>query len=122
MRSKGHRTKVASDIGRGLEPASTRLVSAAVGDELVRTLAQLTQDVERIDSMIRNQRQLLQQHGGDFGAVDDRLIRRQSRRISAAVAEMVTRARDAIEELGSLPEINEVVSLEIVERRRGGAG
>jgi hypothetical protein len=104
----------------GLEPAPTRFVSAPAGDELVRTLAQLTRDVERIDSMIRNQRHLLQQHGADIAESDDRLIRRQSRRIIAGVAEMVTRARDALEELSGLPEINEIVSLELVERKGVG--
>jgi hypothetical protein len=122
MRTKGPKTEVVNTVGRGREPAQSPFVSGAAGDELVRTLAQLTQDVERIDSMIRNQRRLLQQHGADPRAIDDRLIRRQSRRISAGAAEIVTRARGALEELRDLPDIGELVLLEISERQAGGRG
>jgi hypothetical protein len=69
------------------------------GDDLVGTLSQLTQEVERFDSMIRSQRDLLQLDGADMGPFHDRLIRRQSKYIRAGAAEMVTRALGALEEL-----------------------
>ena len=109
-----------SSVGNGLEAAPTRFVFGAAGDDLVRTLAQLTRDVERFDSMIRNQRHLLERHEADKAALDERLVRRQSRRISAGAANIVTRTRGALETLRGLSDIGELVSLETIERRHGG--
>lgn len=109
-----------SGLGRGLEPAPTQFEFHDAGDDLVRTLAELTKDVQRFDSMIRNQRHLLQHHGADPEAFDDRLIHRQSRRISTEVAEIMTRAHAALEELRRLSHIGELVSLEALERQYGG--
>ena len=90
-----------SSVARGLENAPTGFAYDA-GGELVRIVSRLTHDIERFDSMIRDQRHLLQQYGGELGAFDDKLIRRQSRRISARAAEIVTRAHGALEELHGL--------------------
>jgi hypothetical protein len=90
---------VVSRVGCGLQPAPTRNVLGSAGDDIVYTLAQLTKDVERFDSMLRNQRHLLHKHATDQRALNDRLIRRQSRRISASAAEIMTRTRNALEEL-----------------------
>ena len=111
---------VMSGVGSGLEAAPTRLVFGAAGDDVVVTLTQLTRDVERFDSMIRNQRHLLQRQDADGAAFDERLIRRQSRRISAGAADIVTRARGVLETLSGLPDIGLLVSVETIERRRGG--
>jgi hypothetical protein len=97
-----------SSFGRGLEPAPTRVVFDVAGGDLVRILSQLTREVERLDSMIRNQRHLLQKSDADLGAFDDRLIRRQSRRISAGAAEIVTQATCALEELRGLSHIGDL--------------
>jgi hypothetical protein len=126
MMAKGSRNRhvksilnVVNSFGRGVEPAPTPFAFDAAGGDLARIVSQLTHDVERFDSMIRNQRHLLQHHDADLGAFDDRLIRRQSRRISAVAAEIVTRARGALEELRGLSNIGELVSLETLERHHG---
>jgi hypothetical protein len=110
-----------SGVGGGLEAAPTRFVFDAAGDDLVRSLTQLTKDVERFDSMIRNQRHLLQRHDAGGVAFDEKVIRRQSRRISAGAANIVTRTRGALKTLRGLSDIGELVSLETIERRHGGA-
>jgi hypothetical protein len=76
--------------------------SAATGEALVHTLSQLTRNVERFDSMVRNQRHLLQRRDADPTAFDDRLLRRQSRRINSEAEEIRTRANSALEELRRL--------------------
>lgn len=108
MDSKGPRTprlrgavNVVSSVGHGLENAPTGYAYDAAGD-LVRIVSRLTKDIERFDSMVRDQRHMLQQYGSDLGTVDDRLIRRQSMRISARAAEIATRAQGALEELHGL--------------------
>jgi hypothetical protein len=87
-----------SSVGYSHENASTGFGFDSAG-ELVRIVSQLAQDIERFDSMIRDQRHLLQQHGADMGRPDDRLLRRQSRRISLHAAEIATRTQGALEEL-----------------------
>jgi hypothetical protein len=110
-----------SGVGGGLDAAPTRFVFGAAGDDLVRSLTQLTKDVERFDSMIRNQRHLLERHDAGGVAFDEKVIRRQSRRISAGAANIVTRTRGALETLRDLPDIGELVSLETIESAHGGA-
>ncbi len=109
-----------SGVGSGLEAPPTGLVLGAAVDDVVLTLTQLTRDVERFDSMIRNQRHLLQRQDADGAAFDERLIRRQSRRISAGAAEIVTRARGVLETLSGLPDSGVPAALETIDRRRGG--
>ena len=90
----------------GLEPVAG-LGFGLAADEVARTLAELTRDVERFDSMIRNQRHLLQEHCAEPGPLDQKLIRRQSRRISVCGTEILTHARGALRELGSILDIAE---------------
>lgn len=90
-----------SSVGHGPENAPTGFAYDAAGD-LVRIVSRLTKDIERFDSMIRDQRHMLQQYGSDLGTVDETLIRRQSMRISARAAEIATRAQGALEELHGL--------------------
>jgi hypothetical protein len=71
----------------------------SAGDGVVGILSELTQELERFDSVICNQRYLLQLDGADMGPFHDRLIRRQSKYIRAGAAAMVTRALGALEEL-----------------------
>jgi hypothetical protein len=99
-----------SSLGRGLEQTSARFVFDASGDDLMRILSELTQDVERFDSMIRNQRDLLRQHGIHPGAFEERLIRLKSKRISADAAEIATRARSALDGLRGLAHAGELES------------
>jgi hypothetical protein len=69
------------------------------GDDLVGILSQLTQEVERLDSIIQSQRYLIQLDGADMGPFHDRLMHRQSKRIRAGAADMATRALSALEQL-----------------------
>jgi hypothetical protein len=87
-----------SSVGYGHENASSGYGFDAAG-ELVRIVSRLTQDIEEFDSMIRNQRHLLQQYGANLGRPDERLLRRQTRRINVHAAEIATRAQGALEEL-----------------------
>ena len=100
-----------SSIGYGHENPSTGFGFDGAG-ELVRIVSQLAQDLEKFDSMIRNQRHLLQQYGANLGRPDERLLRRQSRRISVHAAEIATRTQGAIEELRgfSLPVSSDTMS------------
>ena len=118
MESKGSRApriksqaNAVSSVGSGYENASTGFGSDAAG-ELVRIVSRLAEDIERFDSMIRDQRHLLQQHGANLGRPDDRLLRRQSRRISVRAAEIATKTQGALEELRgfSLPVRPDTVS------------
>jgi hypothetical protein len=83
-------------------------------------LSQLTRNVERFDSMVRNHRHLLERRSADPEAFDDRLIRRQSRRITFEAAEILSRANSVLEELRHLSHVDELGSREEVERHYGG--
>lgn len=98
-----------------------QFASHGPGDELVRNLYQLTRNVARFDSMIRNQRHLLLRRVADPDAIDDRLIRRQSRRISSEAAEIVTQADGALEELRRLSRAGDLGSFDALERQLEGA-
>ena len=100
-----------SSVGYGHENPSTGCGFDGAG-ELVRIVSRLAEDIERFDSMIRDQRHLLQQHGANLGRPDDRLLRRQSRRISVRAAEIATKTQGALEELHgfSLPVRPDTVS------------
>jgi hypothetical protein len=87
-----------SSVGYSHQNASTGFGFDAAG-ELVRIVSQLAQDIERFDSMIRDQRHLLQQHGANLGRPDERVLRLQSKRISVQAAEIATRTQGALEEL-----------------------
>jgi hypothetical protein len=109
-RVKG-RVNAVSSVGYGHENASTGFGFDAVG-ELERIVSRLAQDIERFDSMIRDQRHLLQQHAANLGRPDERVLRLQSRRISVQAAEIASRTQGAIEELRgfSLPLRSDTVS------------
>jgi hypothetical protein len=92
-----------SSVGYGRENASAGFGFDAAGD-IVRIVSQLAQDIERFDSMIRDQRHLLQQHRANVGRPDDRDLRRQTRRITIQAAEIATRTQGALDELRGLSE------------------
>lgn len=108
------------DVQRGEELARNGVEFRGAADQILRTLFQLTRNVERFDSMIRNQRHLLQRRGEDQKSIDDRLIRRQSRRISSEATELLMRANGALEELRRLSLVDELGSSDEVERWHGG--
>lgn len=69
------------------------------GGDLVRILTKLTDDVERFDSVVLSQRKVL-----EHLEVDNDQFNRQAERISAEAAQVVARARQAIDELSRLAE------------------
>ena len=75
-------------------------------DEIVRTLLQLTSDVERFDSLVVLQRKLLQDRGAKPDAVDDDQLSEHSQRLSLEAAEIVARARQALHQLRQLSELS----------------
>jgi hypothetical protein len=119
MRGESGR-EVVRRVGPGREPRPYPLALRDSGVELERVLSQLTQDFEQFDSMIRNQRHLLQQRGAGLDAFDNTLICRASMRISAGGAEIVTRALRAFEALCGVSQTGEFISSETFEQLTGG--
>ena len=97
-----------SSVGRDLQGPSKRFAIDAAGDDLVGILSRLTRQVERFDSMICHQRDLLRQHGAHPAAFDDRIVRLKARRISAGANEIVTHARTALDQLRDLESAGEM--------------
>jgi hypothetical protein len=97
--------------GRRL-PGSTK---NAPGEDAVRILDQLTQDVEHFDSMIRSQRELITGRSATRSPFDEDQMRRQARRFSAGAAEIVTKAHGALRELRGLSHGFDVYSAEMLE-------
>jgi len=85
-------------LGQNLEPTDSPYGLVDAGDDLVLVLMKLTTDVERFDSMVALQRDLLQ-HGG---AYDNDELDGQWRRLRFEAAELVGRARQALEQLQRL--------------------
>jgi hypothetical protein len=71
-------------------------------DELVRILAELTCDFERFDSMIHDQRTMLEQRADGVRLAGD--IDRESHRFRLEVSEMAERTQKALEQLNNLTE------------------
>jgi hypothetical protein len=66
-------------------------------DELVRILTDLTGDFERLDSMIQEQRRIIEEPTGQFGR--GRNINRVSLRFKAEASEVAMRTRKALDQL-----------------------
>jgi hypothetical protein len=75
-------------------------------DEIVRTLMQLTSDVERFDSLVVLQRKLLQDRATQSDPVDDDQLSKHSERLSIEAAEIVASARQALHQLRQLRELS----------------
>lgn len=88
----------ASSVEYGAEKSSTGL-GFDPGGELALIVSRLAREIEQFDSMIRDQRHLLQQHGANLGRPDERVLRLQSQRITAHAAEIATQTQGALEEL-----------------------
>jgi hypothetical protein len=72
------------------------------GDEAVRILTELTGDFERFDSLIHEQRIILEQRAGRLRRDGD--IDRESERFRRAATEMAMRTQKALEQLSQLVE------------------
>jgi len=83
-------------LGRSLTLAHAEQLNDA-GDNLVRILMKLTSDVERFDSMVVVQRKMLEER-----SLDDERLSHQSEQLSLEAAEIITHARQALEQLRHL--------------------
>lgn len=88
------------------------------GDDLVRILTKLTDDVERFDSMVMGQRKMLEHLAGHLDDLDNDQFNRQAERISAEAAEMVVCARQALDQLSRLADPAEPRALQTAHRGR----
>jgi hypothetical protein len=93
-----------------------RSTKIAPGEDAVRILDQLTQDVEHFDSMIRSQRELITGRSTTRSAFDEDQMRRQTRLFSAGAAEIVTKAQGALRELRGLSHGVDVYTAEMLEQ------
>ena len=123
-RARGRRVEavVGASFRQDLERAPTRVALDSARDDLVRILLRLTKDVERFESMVNDQRQLLQKHAAQPGAFDNDDIRHQSMRISVSAAELAASASGTLEELQRLSRVNEPAPLETYERQQYAGG
>jgi len=83
-------------LGRSLTLAHAEQLNDA-GDNLVRILMKLTSDVERFDSMVVVQRKMLEER-----SLDDERLSHQSEQLSLEAAEIITHARQTLEQLRHL--------------------
>jgi hypothetical protein len=83
------------------------------GGDLVRILAKLTDEVERFDSMVLSQRRMLEHLDLDNDQFD-----RQAERIRVEAAQLVTCARQAIDQLSRLAEPVQARELQTAHRSR----
>jgi hypothetical protein len=104
-------------FGQELQVARAR-ASEDAGSDLVRILTKLTSDVERFDSMVVLHRKVLEQRSGPVGAFDDDELNRRSQRISLEAADMVTSARQALEQLRRLGEPTKPLTVPSSHRNR----
>lgn len=81
---------------RGAHPLGTGT------DELVRILTELTCDFERFDSMIADQRNILEQRAVRMGRAAD--LDRETQRFRQEASEMAARTQKALEQLSNLAE------------------
>lgn len=87
-------------------------------DDLVRILSRLTNDVERFDSAVLRQREMIEHLAGHVGELGNDQLYRHSERISFEAAEMVACARQALEELSRLAEPTNFLTLPAPHRSR----
>jgi hypothetical protein len=91
------------------------------GDDIVRVLVRLTDDVERFDSMLVLQRRIIEERARRTGDADDEQLGREAHAIGLEAAGLVMRAREALDELRRLGEETGLPALEAVDRNRPSA-
>ncbi len=74
------------------------------GEDIVRILSQLTDDLERFDSIILRQRKMIDHRVHLLGAPDGDQVRQGTAAIGAEAVHIVARARQALDELRVLGE------------------
>lgn len=73
------------------------------GDDLVRIVTKLTDDLERFDALLLLHRRTLEQQSA--GQADDgNLLARRSERLSQEAADMLASVREALRQLRQLPQ------------------
>jgi phage shock protein A len=86
--------------------------------DLVRILSKLTDEVERFDSVVLSQRNMLEHLAGHPSDLDTDQFNRQAERISVEAAHMVASARQALAQLNRLAEPSEPFALQTAHRGR----
>jgi hypothetical protein len=94
-----HGARLAWEAGQMTDMTNERLSES---DEAVRILTELTGDFERFDSLIHEQRCILEQRAGRLRHGGD--IERESERFRRAATEMAMRTQKALEQLSQLAE------------------
>lgn len=85
-------------------PTSRPAVDLAdAGDDLVRIVTKLTNDLERFDALLLLHRRMLEQQSAGQGD-DDSLLARRSEQLSQEAADMLTSVREALRQLRRLPQ------------------
>ena len=90
-------------------------------DEMVRILMRLTVDLERFETIVRDQRRLVEE-GSRGGAHDDGRIRKETRRIAIGAQEIETSARSALDELRRMSQEAAPSSSRMPPHRRRAGG
>jgi len=88
------------------------------GDDLVRILTRLTDDVERFDSMVVSQRKMIELLAAHVDDLDNVQFNRQADRIRAEAAQVVACARQALDELSRIAAPPEPHALQMAHRGR----
>ncbi len=109
--ARNRRVESVLEVGfkQDLERAPARFAFDEAGDDLVRILSQLSRSVDRFETMLHDQRQLLQ-HVAQLGIFDDDEVQVQSTRIIVRGAEIVATARGALAELQRLSRVTKLAA------------
>lgn len=102
-----------AEDGRSQQPV------AGPGDDVVRMLSKLTDDLERFDAIILRQRNMIEHGVRVLGAADDEQVRSGTAAIGAEAAHLAARARQALDELRNLGEGGGRPTLRARDRKAG---
>lgn len=112
-------TERAADSRRNQDLKSSRDRSLTdPGDDLVRLLVELTDDVERFDSMLQLQQRIIEGRARRKADVDDEQLGREAEAIGVEAARLAARAREALDDLRRLGEETGLPARDVVDRNR----
>lgn len=106
--------KDVENLGRGLELRAL-LASGAAGNDLVRIVTALADEVERFDAIVLSRRRVLERLDLDNDQLD-----RQAERVSVEAAQVVACARQTLDQLSRLAAPVESLALQPANRRQPG--
>lgn len=112
-------TERAADSRRNQDLKSSRDRSLTdPGDDLVRLLVELIDDVERFDSMLQLQQRIIEGRARRKADVDDEQLGREAEAIGVEAARLAARAREALDDLRRLGEETGLPARDVVDRNR----